>query len=194
VNNNKSGIWLITGGGRSGKSAYAESLAAADGAAANTGVLYIATGVRVDEEMEERIEHHRARRPGTWVTLEKYKDFNSIENEFEPGAFCTILLDCITNLLMGILFEKIPDAENFQSAQFDEVEQLSISEIDIVCAYAKKYEKRLILVTNEIGMGTIPPTRYARYYRDALGRVNMHAAKISDKVVMMDAGLPVELK
>jgi adenosylcobinamide kinase/adenosylcobinamide-phosphate guanylyltransferase len=188
-----SDTWLITGGGRSGKSSYAEKLAS-EKAAEKSGVLYIATGKATDEEMEERIARHRAARPRDWVTWERCEGFADIGREFAEDAFGTILLDCVANLLMGILFEEIPNADDFSCDEFDRVEQLATKEIEALCAYAKKYGKRLIIVTNEIGMGIIPATRYSRYYRDALGRINQYAAKASDKAVLMVAGLPLELK
>ena len=189
-----SNILLVTGGGRSGKSAYAESIINADGLPTNDGVLYIATAACTDEEMEERIKHHRAKRPEEWITWERYRDYAAIESEFDKGKFGTILLDCVGNLLMGILFEEIPDPENFTGDDFKKVEQLVMSEFYDLYAFVNKYDKRFILVTNEVGMGIIPETRYSRYYRDALGRINKHIAKVADKVVLMVAGIPMELK
>jgi len=194
-------IWLITGGGRSGKSDYAEKLATEKSAAESVlgvngrpGVLYIATGVATDDEMAERIAYHRATRPKTWTTWERYRDLEDIKQEFDPDMFGTILLDCVGNLLMGILFEEIPGADNFSTAQFENVELMSTLELDALCAYAAGHDKRLIIVTNEIGMGLIPETRYSRYYRDALGRINKHLAQVSGRVVLMVAGIPVILK
>ena len=214
-------IWMITGGGRSGKSAYAESLATgavttgqempeslATGADAsgpkslaagqNTraapGVLYIATAAACDDEMEERIAKHRAVRPGNWTTWERHRELSDIGQEFSRKGFGTILLDCVGNLLMGILFDEIPDADACTLAQFESVEQLSIAEIDTLCAYAQGHKTRLIFVTNEVGMGIIPETRYARCYRDALGRINKHIAEKADRVVLMVAGIPMTLK
>ena len=184
-----SDIWLITGGARSGKSAYAEELAM------NIGrVLYIATGVACDDEMIERIERHRQNRPKDWITWERYRDLADIENEFDANTFDVILLDCAGNLLMGILFEEVPDADDFTTIDFERVERLSISEIDALCAFAARHDKRLIFVTNEIGMGIVPDTLYSRCYRDALGRINKHTAKASDNVVLMVTGLPLKLK
>ena len=197
----RSDIWLVTGGGRSGKSGYGEALAAeksaeerGKGAAGRPGVLYIATAVACDEEMAERIARHQADRPAGWLTWERYRGFSDIGREFDTEAFGTILLDCVGNLLMGILFEEAPDADNCTAAQFGLVERLAISEIDALCDYAKKHGKRLVFVTNEVGMGIIPETRYVRYYRDAMGRVNKHAAEAAGNAVLMVAGLPVTLK
>ena len=187
-------IWLITGGGRSGKSSYAEKLAAEKAAADRSGVLYIATGTAIDDEMAERIKLHRARRPKDWITLERYRGFSGVGREFGKAGFRTILLDCVTGLLMGILYEEAPDADNCTAEQFERVERQSIEELEALFSYARENNKTLIVVTNEIGMGIIPDTRYSRLYRDALGRINMHAAKAADKVVLMVAGLPVVLK
>jgi len=189
-----SDIWFVTGGGRSGKTAYAESLLAGLRLPKNPGVLFIATGVATDEEMEDRIARHQAGRPKEWVTWERFRDFKGIEKDFKPEQFGAILLDCVTGLLMGILFDEIPDPDDFGAGDFERVEQLSISEIDILIDYAIKYDKRLIFVTNEVGMGIIPETRYTRYYRDALGRINKHIADAADRAVLLVAGLPVKLK
>ena len=189
-----SDIWLITGGGRSGKSMYAESIAIANRLPKNAGVLYIATGVATDDEMAERIAIHQKSRPKDWITCERYRDLGDIEKEYNDNAFGNIILDCVTGLLMGILFEEIPDADDFQSKDFEAVEHLAIQEINALCRYAVKYDKRLIFVTNEIGMGIIPETRYSRYYRDALGRINKHIASVSNKAVLMVAGIPLNLK
>jgi len=189
-----SDVWLVTGGGRSGKSEYAENLTKECAAGGSPGVLYIATGVATDAEMEERIAHHREHRPKEWITWEKDRNFGNIESEFDPDDFIAILLDCVGNLLMGAMYELIPDPDSFESETIVKVEQRVIADIDILRGYAKKYGKRLIFVTNEVGMGIIPPTRYSRYFRDSLGRINKYIAGISDKAVLMVAGLPVILK
>lgn len=182
-------ICLITGGGRSGKSEYAEKLAAGIGR-----VLYIATGPACDDEMKERIARHQEARPKDWQTWEKQFGFEDLEKEFDTEEFGAILLDCVGNMLMGILYETLPDLEDFSTEDFDKLELEAIEEIDVLCDYAVKYKKRLIIVTNEIGMGLIPETRFSRYFRDALGRVNKHAAARSDYVVLMVAGIPLKLK
>jgi adenosylcobinamide kinase/adenosylcobinamide-phosphate guanylyltransferase len=189
-----SDIWFVTGGGRSGKSAYAEGLVKFNRLPRNTGVLYIATAVATDEEMEDRISRHQARRPKEWITWERYRDLADISVDFEVDDFGTIILDCVGNLLMGILFEEIPDAEDCAAEAFERVEQIAILEVDELVDYAVKYDRRLIFVTNEVGMGIIPETRYSRLYRDALGRINKHIAGAADKAVMMVAGIPLTLK
>jgi len=184
-----SDIILITGGARSGKSATAEKIAAEDGR-----VLYIATATACDEEMAVRIKFHRNNRPESWITWERYYGLANIESEFDVSTYDTILLDCVGNLLMGILYEEVPDEDKFTTADFEQVVQSSIAEINAICSFAGKNEKRLIFVTNEIGMGIVPETRYARYFRDALGHINKHVARLADKVILMVAGIPVTIK
>jgi len=184
-----SDIILITGGARSGKSATAEKIAAENGP-----VLYIATATACDEEMEQRIKFHQGNRPESWITWERYYGLADIENEFDLDSYNTIMLDCVGNLLMGILYEEVPDADKFDTADFEKVVQASIAEINAICSFAGKNNKRIIFVTNEIGMGIVPETRYARYFRDALGHINKHVARLSDKVILMMSGIPVTIK
>jgi len=182
-------VILITGGARSGKSIYAEKIAAEKG-----NVLYIATATVCDEEMAERIEYHRNNRPKNWITWERHHELADVETEFDADSFDTIVLDCVGNLLMGILYEEVPDEDKFTTGDFEHVVKRSISEINAICSYAGKHNKRMIFVTNEIGMGIVPETRYARYFRDALGHINKHVARLSDNVVLMVAGVPMTIK
>ena len=192
--NDNADIWLVTGGGRSGKSAYAEALAKEYTAVYGRGVLYIATGIAVDEEMEERIEKHLEYRPKDWITWERNCDFSNIGSEYDPNTYDAILLDCVGNLLMGILYKLAPDPNNFESKAIEEVERLAMADVDTLCKFAKERGKRMIFVTNEVGMGIIPLTKYSRCFRDSLGRLNKYIAAVSDKAVLMVAGLPMVLK
>jgi adenosylcobinamide kinase/adenosylcobinamide-phosphate guanylyltransferase len=197
----KSEIILITGGARSGKSLYAEALAlgeAGDPAPPKANVLYLATAQITDEEMADRIRRHRARRPENWLTWERYRDFAAIASASDgapaPGDYGTILLDDLGNLLMGVLFDEIPDADTCALPAFDRVEDIVTDEIRTLAAFARAQDKRLILVTNEIGLGLVPAYRLGRYYRDILGRANRCAAECADRVVFLVSGIPLTLK
>jgi len=182
-------VILITGGARSGKSVYAERIAADEG-----NVLYIATATVCDEEMAERVKYHQSNRPENWITWERHHELVDIESEFDADSFSVIMLDCVGNLLMGILYEEVPDEDDFTTEDFECVVQKTMAEINAVCSFAGQQNKRVIFVTNEIGMGIVPETRYARYFRDALGHINKHVARLSDKVVLMVAGIPITIK
>jgi adenosylcobinamide kinase/adenosylcobinamide-phosphate guanylyltransferase len=184
-------IILVTGGARSGKSLYAEALA-------TNATLYLATAQITDEEMADRIRRHKDRRPETWLTWERHRDFAQIASASEgappAGSYDTILMDDIGNLLMGVLFEEIPDADTCALTEFDRVEDIVVNELKTLIAFAREQDKDLILVTNEIGLGLVPAYRLGRYYRDILGRANRRAAELADRVVFLVSGIPLTLK
>jgi adenosylcobinamide kinase/adenosylcobinamide-phosphate guanylyltransferase len=189
-------VILVTGGARSGKSLYAEALA-------TDATLYLATAQITDEEMADRIRRHKDRRPESWLTWERHRDFaqlasvpESADAEWTPQAdsYDTILMDDIGNLLMGVLFEEIPDADTCALEAFDRVEEIVVDELKTLIGFARARDKDLILVTNEIGLGLVPAYRLGRYYRDILGRANRRTAELADRVVFLVSGIPLTLK
>lgn len=180
---------LVTGGARSGKSRHAETLAAAFGR-----VLYIATAIPFDGEMEARIALHRERRPGHWLTLEAFKD---LDRQLEPlkDQFDGVLLDCLTVMTTNLMF----DDPSFDPDTADEPTKASLEarvleQVLRVCRWLKANGKGAILVTNEVGMGIVPENRLARYFRDVAGRVNQLAAQEADEAWLVACGLPLRLK
>jgi adenosylcobinamide kinase/adenosylcobinamide-phosphate guanylyltransferase len=166
---------LVLGGARSGKSAYAEELAAAS----DPPVLYVATASASDEEMAERIRLHQARRPAGWRTLEATTNV-ALRVERERPVARTLLLEDLTLLLSNLMLQH----------PADEAELLAIADVEAVLALPLN----LIVVSNEVGMGLVPPYPLGRQFRDALGRVNQYAAARADEVFLMVAGLPLRLK
>ena len=181
-------IVLVTGGARSGKSTYAEQLAQqrSQGAA----VLYIATAAATDSEMEERIKLHRERRPQGWRTVERYKALASIEFAAER----VVLLDCVGFLLNNNLFERMSDSDDISKEEADAVEEYVKQQLSDIAKRCEAEGADLIIVTNEVGSGLVPATKLSRLYRDALGRINCHAAALADKVFAMVCGIAVEIK
>ncbi len=164
---------LVLGGVRSGKSTFAERLAAECG----EPVLYVATATAGDDEMAERIGLHRARRPATWRTLESPKGLA------DPivaalGDARTVLVEDLTLLLSNLMLSGT-DAEARALAEVDALQALTT---------------HLIVVSNEVGMGVVPATPLGREFRDSLGRLNQHAASQLHEVYMLFAGLPLRLK
>ena len=175
----KKELILILGGARSGKSAVAEKLARQ-----GERTLFVATAEALDDDMKRRIIAHRERRPAAWDTLEEPLDPASAVPLALDGHD-TLLLDCLTvwvsNLLLGM--ENDAGAEN-------EI----LARVEVFLDLYEKTEARWILVSNEVGLGVVPPSALGRVYRDALGRVNQLVAARADKVYTMTAGLALELK
>lgn len=176
-------LTLILGGARSGKSAWAQKLAAEQ----HRAVLYVATATAGDEEMAARIAAHRAERPAHWRTLEAPAQVGEAIRA-AAGEAEVVLVDCLTllaNNVIGPLPETAP-AETAEAALAAEVEQL--------LATYRAGTAEWLVVSNEVGLGLVPPYPLGRIYRDALGRANQRLATEADEVLFMVAGLPLTLK
>ena len=170
---------LILGGARSGKSACAEDLARQ-----GERTLFVATAEALDDDMKRRIEKHRARRPAAWDTLEEPLDPVAAI----PSALAghdTLLIDCLTLWVSNLLLQPGDDAD---------AETEILSRAGALLDLYDRTDARWILVSNEVGHGVAPATELGRNYRDVLGRVNQLFASRADKVYLMVAGLPVDLK
>jgi len=178
---------LVLGGARSGKSRFAEELAASLG---GRDVVYLATAEAGDEEMKERIRIHQETRPCFWRTVEEpLKAAGAVR---QNGRARVILLDCLTLLVSNLLFQ---DTEFDESAEFMvEREKEVLKEIRGLAMVAKEVEATVIIVSNEVGLGLVPPYPAGRVYRDVAGRANQVIAAYADEVYFTIAGIPVELK
>ncbi len=188
---------VTLGGARSGKSAFAERLAASSG----RSVAFIATATASDDEMRERIARHRASRPKGWHTLEEPLDLARAVRQAAELAD-VVLLDCVTLWLGNVLlqesgqYEKDDEGEvefHTTSRLFDE---RALKEIEALLAVVKSLapNKTLIVVTNEVGLGVVPAYPLGRLYRDTLGYVNQRLAQAADHVYLMVAGIAVDIK
>lgn len=175
------GITLILGGARSGKSTFAERIARDSG----KSVLFIATATADDDEMKDRIRKHRASRPSEWQTLELPQD---IGNNLNAPVAPVVILDCITLLVSNILLS-LPEntiAEN--------VLHHVQNEINEIISVQARCGGQWLIISNEVGLGLVPPNPLGRIYRDALGFANQALAQSARKVVFMVAGLPMVVK
>ncbi len=188
---------VILGGARSGKSAFAERLAASRG----QSVAFIATATASDDEMRERIASHRASRPKGWYTIEEPHDLaKAVRHAAELAD--VVLLDCMTlwlgNMLLQTSWQDEKDDEGevefytasglFDERALEEIEAL----LDVVKSLSPN--KTLIVVTNEVGFGVVPAYFLGRLYRDTLGYVNQRLAQIAERVYLMVAGIAVDIK
>lgn len=174
---------LILGGARSGKSRYAEEAARKSGKV----VIFVATAQPGDEEMAERIAAHKAARPPKWLTLEAPLEAGRAIEIFSPVGGL-ILLDCLTMLASNILLS-LPEPLN-QAAADRALER----EVDALLTAFEKRGESWLVISNEVGLGLVPPNPLGRIYRDALGRANQRLAAAADEVLFMAAGLPMRIK
>lgn len=196
---------MITGGARAGKSDFAADLARGAG----RDVLFVATARAGDDEMRERIAHHRASRPVEWDTLEEPIDPAGALAR-HGGRYDAVVLDCLTlwvsNLFLTL--ERDRDVEAGLVLQADrEVQASRIPEVDRevqagrilenireLLAWHQGEDSSLIIVTNEVGMGIVPDNPLGRLYRDVLGKANRLVAASADRVYLLVAGVPMQLK
>lgn len=172
---------LVLGGARSGKSTFAESLAAA-----SSEVDYLATSARRpdDAEWQARLALHIARRPATWQTIETL----DVAGELVRRTSRLLLLDCLTVWLTrqmdraGIWDEQPGCDAALQSATDTLVDALA------------RAQRPVVAVSNEVGQGVVPATASGRRFRDEMGILNSRVAQVVDEVHFCVAGLPWQLK
>jgi adenosylcobinamide kinase/adenosylcobinamide-phosphate guanylyltransferase len=174
----KKSVTLVLGGAQSGKSYYAQQLASHF-----ERVAFIATARGTDAEMRKKIARHRRERPSAWRTieapLEVTKAIRSSSRESD-----VVLVDCLT-----VYVDNVMSARRKSKSKSDSKEC-----INAVCDAIRTAEASVIVVSNEVGSGVVPPYRSGRAYRDFLGQMNQKVAQIADNVILMVAGVPMTVK
>jgi adenosylcobinamide kinase/adenosylcobinamide-phosphate guanylyltransferase len=164
------------GGARSGKSRYAVDQARAAG----HPTAFLATAPSSDSNMRERIARHREERPAEWPTIEEPIEIADACRRLARRAE-VIVVDCLTLWVTNLLAKDLDDVAILGAAE----------------AFAELMRERpasLIVVSNEVGEGVHPPTAIGLRFRDVLGRVNQSIAAAADRVTLMVAGIPLEIK
>ena len=171
----RSRLILVLGGAASGKSQAALDLAGPGGPRA-----FVATGQALDREMKARIERHRATRSPDWETAEVPVDLAKWFNE-NKHIYHVIVLDCLTLWLINLKGKRLSDS--------------AISDVMINLLLAIRATKaRVVIVSNELGLGLVPATKPVRAFRDLAGRVNQQVAAEADEVYLTISGIPLRLK
>ena len=188
-------LTLILGGARSGKSTYAEQRANQEG---GDSVLYVATSETKDEEMVERVEKHRSERPSGWGTVEAPRNVAQAIRR-QRSAEKVILLDCMTFLVANHLMDAAaPEDDPFDDPSGDpfdaKIEADVVAEVEALVAYLQEAEVEMLVVSNEVGLGVVPPYELGRAYRDILGRANQILARHADEVLLLVASIPMKVK
>jgi adenosylcobinamide kinase/adenosylcobinamide-phosphate guanylyltransferase len=167
------GAVLVLGGARSGKSAFAENMVAESGLQRH----YIATGRAWDDEMAARIAHHRETRGDGWATHEEPVELVKRLQSLDDSANA-ILVDCLTLWVTNLMLEERDMKHEFATLA-DQVARASA---------------KIVLVSNEVGLGIVPENRMAREFRDHAGRLHQLIAAKARDVYFVAAGLPLKMK
>lgn len=183
-----SGLWLITGGVRSGKSRLASRLARESG----ERVTVIATAEAGDAEMAGRIAAHREARPAAWTTVEEPLALAAALGAVERSEEC-VVIDCLTLWLANLLVKAWPDGEDAPRGAL-ELEREVGDEVAALLACAAARDGLTIVVSNEVGSGIVPADARSRLYEDVLGAANSSVAAAAERVYLCVAGQAVELK
>ena len=169
-------IYFITGGARSGKSAFAEKLAGdIPGKRA-----YLATAQALDAEMVARIEHHRLRRGSAWDTYEEPLAITELLKKLS-GRYEVVLLDCLTLWLSNIMA---------RTGSNDEIS----ARVDELTSGLRDFAGACIVVSNEVGLGIVPDNPLARRFRDLAGMTNQKIARTADEAYLLTSGIPMKIK
>ncbi|MDD5350890.1 MAG: bifunctional adenosylcobinamide kinase/adenosylcobinamide-phosphate guanylyltransferase [Chthoniobacteraceae bacterium] len=173
---------LVTGGSRSGKSAFAQTMAEAlPGPRA-----FVATCPVIDPEMGDRIRRHQEARAGRdWRTVEEPLDLAAAFRRARGEP--VVLVDCLTLWINNVLYEA-------------EQRSALVSEADIaercgpVIRAARAHGGTILFVTNEVGLGLVPETPLGRRFRDLAGRANQILGAACDEVFLVVCGQPLRIK
>jgi len=214
---------LVTGGARSGKSTFAEQLAAQLAEPGRGRVTYLATSETHDPEMAQRVAAHQSARPASWTTIECPVEVPAAVRDSAPAAATgagpdiaaagsaggapVVLLDCVTLWVTNLLFsggafggsEPPEDGYNYDKDLLPADEERAAAgrvtaAVDDLLAALDETGATLVAVTNEVGLGVVPEYPLARLYRDQLGWANQRLARAAGRVYFLVSGYPLDVK
>lgn len=173
---------LVTGGVRSGKSRYAESLLSVDDPVSYLTPGYPADPV-ADAEWAARVAAHQLRRPATWRTVETLALAEAVDEA--PGP---VLIDCL-----GTWLTRLFDSWNAWDDEAPDWSHRLAAESSRLAGAISDHKADVIVVTNEVGWGVVSEYRSGRLFADNLGRLNQQVAAACDQVFLLVAGRPLSL-
>lgn len=183
-------IIYITGGARSGKSSFAEKKVFQ----LEKKKIYVATAISFDDEMKERVRLHKLQRGDNWITIESYKNIYKLLEEYKE-VNGVVLLDCLTNLVSNnMIMDREIDWDIASQDTIREIEKEIKNEVQKLIDFIKGSSLDMVVVSNEIGMGLVPPYALGRYFRDIAGRMNQLVAKECHEAYLIVSGLELKLK
>jgi adenosylcobinamide kinase/adenosylcobinamide-phosphate guanylyltransferase len=165
-------IVLVGGGVRSGKSSFALARAEALGARR----VFVATAEAGDGEMSDRIARHQAERGDRFRTVEAPVDLAGALRSIEADV---VLIDCITLWLSNLLVRDTPRIDQ---------------RIDELTDTLSRLPMHAVVVTNEVGMGVVPPSPLGRAFRDLAGTAHQRLAAIAGEIHLAALGVVLRLR
>ena len=168
---------LIIGGCRSGKSRQALNLA---NSLNGKRKVFLATCVPQDEEMDLRVQRHKAERGPEWITIEEPLKIHRIIRD-QNAETDILIVDCLTLWVTNLVLAHEQDAPLLRA-------------VEKLCQAIKETTYPLCFVTNEVGAGIVPGDPLSRRFRDLTGLINQRVAEACDQVVWMVAGIGVTIK
>ena len=182
----------VTGGAKSGKSKFAEDLLLSMNNG-NQKNIYLATSIVYDEEMQTKVDLHKARRQNKWITVESYKNISESLKDFSVEKN-NMLVDCLTNMVSNIIFENTEiNWDNPKKNQLEQCDKAVEKEVLELLKTAKNFEN-VVVVSNELGMGIVPAYPLGRYFREIAGKMNQMVAEKADEVYFVVSGIPMKIK
>jgi len=166
-------IIFVTGGQRSGKSSYGQTLAEQ----LSDAPVYLATAHIWDEDFQQRVNRHKSDRGEQWTTLEEELEISKLDLDGK-----VVLLDCITLWLTNIFYQNNSDVNRSLTVGKAEWNRFI------------KQDFTAIVISNELGMGVHPENELARKFADLQGWMNQYIASSSKEVVLMVSGIPLKIK
>ena len=97
-------------------------------------------------------------------------------------------------MITNLMFEEEYDYDKLSPAELDAIEVNVKAEFIKLIDLFKASTKSLVLVSNEVGLGLVPPYRLGNYFRDVAGRINQYLASVSDEVYFVVSGIPMKIK
>ena len=169
-------VIFVTGGARSGKSAFSEQAAKALG----KDLVYIATMEPLDGEMKARIKKHISRRGKDWKTIEEpLKVVETLKKNDKNGR--VFLMDCLTLFISNHMLNGVSGSGLEKKARE-------------LASFCKSCKASVVIVSNEVGMGLVPDNALGRKFRDAQGIANKIIAAAADEVFFTVSGIPIQVK
>ncbi len=181
-------IIFVTGGSRSGKSKFAEDYVLERA----TNPAYFATAIPFDDEMKQRVQIHQERRGSIWTNYALPYGLTDDDNEL--SAHDVILLDCLTLLVFNLMFLIESDYDHLSRERRAEIEIVVLAQIKKMLEQFAELPSKVVIVSNEIGLGIVPENALSRLYRDIVGRANQLVASSAENVYFVISGIPLKIK